>query len=200
MSVYFASLCVRLCGRGGADHRTGPLGRGGDVRDPARVEPHQRAPQAAAHRLHRQRRSSPGLNIHTLSTRQKQTFASRVPLAHTSTTIAASGNVSQNGRIFASELAAAHSRRPSPCAYLFVRSRWGRWSAGPLALVAFVPVRLASHGRPSETVFCRLCNSGGRLCICRLCLYERLFSSSAQFDSLPSSFTVDFFTASEVKT
>lgn len=151
MSVYFASLCVRLCGRWGADHRTGPLGRGGDVRDAARVEPHQRAPQAAALRLHRQRRSSPGLNTHTHAVNTTKTSLRVRPTARS--------HVDYNRRLgqrfperqsICFGFAAAHSRRPSPCVYLFVRSLWGRWRAGPLALVAFVPVRLASHGRPSE--------------------------------------------------
>lgn len=100
MAVCFASLCVRLCGGGGADRRTDPLGRGGHVRDPARVEPRQRASQAAALRLHRQRRGSPGLNTHT----PKTAFVSCEPLAHMSAATAASGNVCQNGRIFASGL------------------------------------------------------------------------------------------------
>lgn len=52
---------VRLCKPGGADHGASPFCRGGDVRHPPRSEPHQRPPEAAALRLHRQRRRSPGL-------------------------------------------------------------------------------------------------------------------------------------------
>lgn len=181
MSVYFAPLCVRLCGRGGADHRTGPLGRGGDVRDPARVGPHQRAPQAAALRLHCQRRSSPGLNTHTHCQHDKN---KPLCLAYRSLTWRLQSPPQATFLRTAEYLrfAAAHSRRPSPCVYLFVRSRWRRWRAGPLALVAFVPVRLASHGRPSEPLQKLFSAAYVTLeAVGRLRLYERLFSSSAQF-------------------
>lgn len=59
---FFAFVCVgRLHKSGGADHGARPLCRGADVRNPPRFEPHQRPPEAAALRLHRQRWRSPGL-------------------------------------------------------------------------------------------------------------------------------------------
>lgn len=185
MSVYFASLCVRLCGRGGADQRTGPLGRGGDVRDPARVEPHQRAPQAASLRLHCQRRSSPGLNTHTHCQHDKnkplcpayRSLTCRLQSPPRATFLRTAEYLLW---VCVDTQPASFAMCLPVCALSL--GKMACWTSG---LGCFCPcaacVTRSTVGASSETVFCRLCNSGGRLCVCRPRLYERLFSSSAQF-------------------